>query len=129
MIFFIIFVPYSSIFTSISTDYKINFWQKYVSHSFWYLPIDSNHQFSSSLTSSFNEFILTSKLPPAFLSKEIFSLSRSSHRRCSVRKGVLRNFAKFTRKHLCQSLFSNKIAGLRPATLFKKRDSGTGVFL
>ena len=26
---------------------------------------------------------------------------RSSHRRCSVRKGVLRNFAKFTGKHLC----------------------------
>ena len=38
-----------------------------------------------------------------------------------VRKGVLRNFAKFTRKHLCQSLFFNKVAGLRPATLLKKR--------
>ena len=32
--------------------------------------------------------------------------------RCSVRKGVLRNFAKFTGKHLCQSLFFNKVAGL-----------------
>ena len=30
-------------------------------------------------------------------------------------------FAKFTGKHLCQSLFFNKVAGLRPATLFKKR--------
>ena len=30
---------------------------------------------------------------------------RSSHQRCSVRKGVLRNFAKYTGKHLCQSLF------------------------
>ena len=40
---------------------------------------------------------------------------------CSVRKGVLRNFAKFTGKHLCQSLFSNKVAGLIPATLLKKR--------
>ena len=29
----------------------------------------------------------------------------SSHRRCSIKKGVLRNFAKFTGKHLCQSLF------------------------
>ena len=28
---------------------------------------------------------------------------RSSHRRCSLRKGVLRNFVKFTGKHLCQS--------------------------
>ena len=34
--------------------------------------------------------------------------------------GVLRNFAKFTRKHLCQRLFFNKIADHRPATLFKK---------
>ena len=29
--------------------------------------------------------------------------------RCSVRKGVLRNFTKFTGKHLCQSLFFNKV--------------------
>ena len=36
-------------------------------------------------------------------------------------KGVLRNFAKFAGKHLCQSLFFNKVAGLRPATLLKKR--------
>ena len=39
-----------------------------------------------------------------------FSLCRSSHQRCSVRKGVLRNFAKFTGTHLFQSLFFNKIA-------------------
>ena len=37
------------------------------------------------------------------------------------KKGVLRNFAKFTGKHLCQSLFFNKVADLRPATLLKKR--------
>ena len=37
--------------------------------------------------------------------------SRSSHRRCSVRKDVLKNFAKFTGKHLCQSLFFNEVAG------------------
>ena len=36
--------------------------------------------------------------------------SRSSHRRCPVRKDVLRNFATFTGKHLCQSLFFNKVA-------------------
>ena len=35
-------------------------------------------------------------------------LFRSSHRRCSVRKGVLRNFVKLTgRKHLCQGLLFN----------------------
>ena len=37
------------------------------------------------------------------------------------KKGVLENFAKFTAKHLCQSLFLNKIAGLRSAILLKKR--------
>ena len=43
---------------------------------------------------------------------------------CSLKKGALRNFLKFTGKHLCQDLVFNKVAGLRPATLFKKRDSG-----
>ena len=42
-------------------------------------------------------------------------------RRCSVKKGVLKNFKKFTGKHLCQRLFFNKVAGFRPATLLKKR--------
>ena len=37
---------------------------------------------------------------------------RSSHRRCFLRKHILRNFAKFTGEHLCQSLFLNKAAGL-----------------
>ena len=46
---------------------------------------------------------------------------RSSHRRCSVKNGVLRNFVKFTEKHLCQSLFFNKVAGLKSAPLLKKR--------
>ena len=38
---------------------------------------------------------------------------RNSYRRCSVKKGVLRNFAKFTGKHLWQGLIFNKIAALR----------------
>ena len=46
---------------------------------------------------------------------------RSSRPEVFCKKGVLRNFAKFTGKHLCQSLFFNKVAGLRPATLLKKR--------
>ena len=44
-----------------------------------------------------------------YLLKRLFThddmLFRSSHRSCSVRKGVLRNFAKFIGKHLRQSLF------------------------
>ena len=35
-------------------------------------------------------------------------------------KGVLKNFAKFTGKHLCQRLSFNEVAGLSPATLLKK---------
>ena len=33
------------------------------------------------------------------------------------KKDVLRNFAKFIGKHLCQSLFLNTVAGLRPESL------------
>ena len=46
---------------------------------------------------------------------------RSSHPEVFSKKGVLKSFPEFTRKHLCQSLFFSKVAGLRPATLFKKR--------
>ena len=38
---------------------------------------------------------------------------RGSHQRCSIKKGVLENFAKLTGKHLCQRLFFNKVARLR----------------
>ena len=37
------------------------------------------------------------------------------------KKGDLKNFAKFTGKHLCQSLFFNKVNSLGPSTLIKKR--------
>ena len=46
-------------------------------------------------------------------------ISKSSHQSCSVRKGFLRNFKKFTGKHLCQGLFFNKVAGLRPVNFVK----------
>ena len=45
---------------------------------------------------------------------------KSSRPEAFCEKGVLRNFAKVTGKHLCQSLFLNKVAGLRRATLLKK---------
>ena len=37
------------------------------------------------------------------------SKHRSSHRRFSIKEGVLKNFAKLTGKHLCQSLFLIKL--------------------
>ena len=46
---------------------------------------------------------------------------KSSLSEVFYKKGVLRNFTKFKGKHLCQSLFFNKVTGLRPATLLKER--------
>ena len=37
------------------------------------------------------------------------------------KRDVLKHFAKFRGKHLCQNLFFNKVANLRIATLVKKR--------
>ena len=51
----------------------------------------------------------------------LWFLYRGSHQRCSVKKGVFRNFARFIGKHLSQSFFFNKVAALRPATLLIKR--------
>ena len=39
---------------------------------------------------------------------------RSSHWRRSIERGVLKNFSKFTGKHLCQGLFFNNVADLGP---------------
>ena len=44
---------------------------------------------------------------------------RSSGRYMFCKKGVLRNFAKFTGKHLCQSLIFNKAGGLEFCEFFK----------
>ena len=38
----------------------------------------------------------------------LLNLHRSSHQRCSVKKGILRNFVKFTGKCLWRSLFLSK---------------------
>ena len=46
---------------------------------------------------------------------------RNIHPEVFCKKGVLRNFTELTGKHLHQSLFFNKVAGLRPAALLKKR--------
>ena len=46
---------------------------------------------------------------------------RSSRLEVFCKKDVLKNFAKFIGKYLCQSFFFNKVVGLRSATLLKKR--------
>ena len=98
---------YSS-FSDMSCTYSFNWKNKnqIYSHMFFYIATTTGNAY------------MAQKIP----------MYRSSHRRCSVRKSVVRNFAKFTGKHLCQSLFFNKVAGMRPGTLLKKRLSFTGVF-
>ena len=56
------------------------------------------------------------------------NLSRSSQQKCSMKKGVLRNFTKFTGKPVPGPLFLIKLqaSGLQ---LYLKRDSGTGLQL
>ena len=49
------------------------------------------------------------------------SEDRSSRPEVFRKIGVLRNFTKFTGKHLCQIHFFNKVARLRLVTLLKKR--------
>ena len=60
-----------------------------------------------------------------FISTAFPKQKRSSRPEMFCKKGVLRNFAKFTGKHLCQSLFLNKVVGLRPV-LLKKLDVENG---
>ena len=53
--------------------------------------------------------------------KVFFNRKGSSCPKVFHRKSVFENFAIFTGKHLCQGLFFNKLARLRPVTLLKKR--------
>ena len=62
-----------------------------------------------------------SKLIMNFYFTILVSLFKSNHRRFSMKKGVPRNFTKFIGTHQCQSLFFNKVAGLRLASLLTKR--------
>ena len=48
-----------------------------------------------------------------FLLENICISFRSSRPEVFCKKGVLKNFTKFTEKHLCQNLFSLKVAGLK----------------
>ena len=67
---------------------------------------------SNTNTNSFDTFIRCQFKKPFF---------RSNCLGVFCKKGVLRDFGKFTGKYLCQSLFFEKVAGLGPATLLKKR--------
>ena len=54
---------------------------------------------------------------------------RSSRTEVFCKRVVLRNFAKFTAKHLCQSLFFNKVAGHLRTTASDNQSVGVLVIL
>ena len=58
---------------------------------------------------------------------KISLICRNSHPQVFYQVGVLKNFAQFTGRYQCWSLFLNELqdGGLKPATLLKK-DSSTG---
>ena len=47
-------------------------------------------------------------------------ITRSSHQWCFIKKAVLKNFAIFTGKHLCWSLFLIQLRVFRSVTLLKR---------
>ena len=59
-----------------------------------------------------NRCLVTSSICWKSYRNRYIGVFRSSQRKCSVKKGILRIFTKFTGKYLCQSLFFNKVAGL-----------------
>ena len=83
------------------------------------LSLRDSHSLKISWTSTRNKFrnqinnlsALIQSHSKVFSRKLFWRVLKQSPRRCSVKKGVLRNFTYFTGKHLCQDLFFNKVAG------------------
>ena len=63
---------------------------------------------------------------PKYTTQKFITKPQSQSMTEAATRGVLRNFAKFTGKHLCQSLFFNKVAGA--ACNFIKKETLTQVF-
>ena len=80
----------------------------------WNSLLKMIESWKSRLNNGLKVGVMIIDLPKVFRNNT--SVVRSSRPEVFCKKGVLRNFAKFTGKHLRQSLFFNKVAGLRPAT-------------
>ena len=55
------------------------------------------------------------------IKKGLLLLFKQQKQPPEAEKDVLEKFARFIGKHLCSSLFFNKVVGLRPVTLLKKK--------
>ena len=81
---------------------------------------DSNRPTFYSKYTTLKELVIKNtlvKIKTIFVLMEGFHLPQR-HRKCSERKGILSNIVKFTARHLCQSLFFNKVVGF---SLWKER--------
>ena len=67
-----------------------------------------HHSHNNSLSSGNQVLVKKHKENIGLLSPEVDD-SEAVARRGSMKNGVLKNFTKFTGKHLCQSLFFNKV--------------------
>ena len=65
--------------------------------------------------------LVKNKTPVKLQAWNFTSKTKSSYRRCSFKKGVLKKFAKFTGKHLYWSLFFHNVTSQKLATLLKER--------
>ena len=87
----------------------------------YHLKIESYVQYKINLNHKSNRFESRGQTEMHEGSKYCCHFFQKQPPEMFYKKGVLRNLAKFTGEHLCQSLLFNKVAGLRLATLLKKR--------
>ena len=86
----------------------------------WNKKIERDVSNDTKNVTTYAYLLLNNVNPLAQRHKSRTTILRSNHRRFPE-KECFRNFAKFTGKHLCLSLFFNKVSGLRPPTSLKKR--------
>ena len=97
--------------------------------NFWFWVLCRSVKYHFEMIFSWN-FVGIKSIDKKILQKYCIAPTRSTRPEVFCKKGVLKNFAKFTGKHLSQSLFFNNVAGLSLfAFNFIKKDFGAVVFL
>ena len=93
------------------------------------LNFNTNEQCQTQVLGNFAQWLFSDHLYNLFRLKLAVSHVRRGRPKVFCKKVILRNFAKFTGKHLCQRLFFNKVTGLRSyACNFIKKESLAQVF-
>ena len=119
------------LFAKIINSYKPIIFTKNHHQRFCWLTLLGNIQKWNSRFAAMQPAILRKKCPfqvAFFLEVEgmnQWKVIRSSCPEVFCKEGALRNFAKFTGKHLCQSLFFNTVAGL---SLYFLQNTSGGCF-